>query len=57
MVKRRNSRYQPHDWNAPTRVPIDCAPLALPPMCREPQIRDVAARHWSPANPKGVFRT
>jgi hypothetical protein len=55
MVKRRNSRYKPHDWNAPTRVPIDCSPRGLPPMPLTPQARCTPARPWSLSHPGGAF--
>jgi len=57
MVKRRNSKYAPHDRSAQIRVPIDTTPTTLAPRSPTPRTRppNASLRLWSLVNPCGAF--
>jgi len=65
MVKRRNSRYAPHDRAAKKRVPVDYTPGPVAPEVRNQTDVRIAARakrsngatakRWTPDQPGGRF--
>ena len=59
MVKRRNSRYAPHDRAAKKHVPVDYTPGPVTPevriAARAKRSTEAAAKQWTPNQPGGRF--